>query len=129
MVFFLKKHVNLFSIYVLRLIFVYVVARQLLLKLFFDDILRMISHIDFKYGSINFRLERKQPAKYQDRGIAPLVPIYFIHILSFVEESSCLLTWPIILAMLQRITEKCEYLYYEISKLSESSLILLLRVY
>ena len=45
---------------------------QLSLKVLFRDILRMICHIDFKYGSFNFHQQRKQPAKYQHLSIAPL---------------------------------------------------------
>ena len=45
---------------------------QLLLKLLLHDILRMTTHIDFKYGSITFLKETKQLAKSQHLGIAPL---------------------------------------------------------
>ena len=37
---------------------------QLSLKLLFRDILRMICHFEFKYGSMNFDKQRKQPVKY-----------------------------------------------------------------
>ena len=43
---------------------------QLLQNLFFRDMLRMISHIDFRFDSINFHKQRKQPTKHQHLGIA-----------------------------------------------------------
>ena len=43
---------------------------QLLQNLFFQDMLRMISHIDFRFDSINFHKQRKQPTKHQHLGIA-----------------------------------------------------------
>ena len=42
---------------------------QLSLKLLFCDIFGMIFNIDFKFGSINFHQQRKQPAKYQHMSI------------------------------------------------------------
>ena len=48
-------------------------------KLSFRDILRRISHIDFKYGSINFHKQRKQPAKYKQLGRVPLTHLLRMH--------------------------------------------------
>ena len=44
----------------------------------FGDVIRMICHIDFKFGSISFHKQRKWAGKYQHRIIVPLtfkVPI------------------------------------------------------
>ena len=45
---------------------------QLSQKLLFRDILRINCHNGFKYDSINFQKQRKQPAKYQNLIIASL---------------------------------------------------------
>lgn len=46
--------------------------RQLSLKLLLCDILKMISHNNFKCGSITFHKKKKQLAKYQQLGISLL---------------------------------------------------------
>ena len=46
--------------------------RQLLLKLLFRKVFKMISDINFKCGSINFPKQRKYSVKYQELGIIPL---------------------------------------------------------
>ena len=70
--FFLKMMQNNFLSYSCCIIMFMLQYLQLLLKLLLHDILRMTTHIDFKYGSITFLKETKQLAKSQHLGIAPL---------------------------------------------------------
>lgn len=44
------------------------------------EILRVIYHNDFKCGCISFSKQRKQPAKYQNLGAAPLSRLDFTQI-------------------------------------------------
>ena len=46
---------------------------SVVVKTAFLDILRIIWHIDFMWGSFIFYKQMKQPAKYQYLGIAPLI--------------------------------------------------------
>ena len=60
----LKRMLNIFLYYNYCTVkYVYVVYLQLTLKSIFSNFLRMICHIDFKWGSITFYKQRKQPAK------------------------------------------------------------------
>ena len=53
--------------------------RQLLLKVFFRDILRMICNIDFECDCINFQKQKKLPLTYQCLDISPLNWLFWFH--------------------------------------------------
>ena len=42
----------------------YVVVPSIVVEILFRDILRIICHVDFKYGSANLDKQKKQPTKY-----------------------------------------------------------------
>ena len=72
---------------------------SLSLNLRFRYILRIICHIDFKRGIINFCKQRKWPVKCQHLGVAPLIlpPITLLfeypslfHRISYLREPCCL---------------------------------------
>ena len=71
--FHLKKNVKYFSFIHILHNKVYVVVPPVVFEVaFFGDILRVISHIDFKCSSINFHKKRKQESKNQYLGSPPL---------------------------------------------------------
>ena len=64
--FHLKKNLKYFSfIYILHKKVDVVVQPAVFEVAFFCDVLRVISHIDFKCDRIHFHNQRKQQAKYQ----------------------------------------------------------------
>ena len=42
----------------------YVVVPSIVVEILFRDILRIICHVDFKYGSANLDKQKRQPTKY-----------------------------------------------------------------